>query len=404
MSTYLKNMTGYKNNQLKNKSFDDIQELFDKAMKRVNTFVDMETELLEGSEVRAKAEIAQENNSKRAGTKIEQESIKKQKVDEDKETVELQRLIEIVLDKEEVAIDAIPLATKPRSIVNTKDHKEGKKTYYQIIWADGSLKIKKLKNDNKARGGLEDVPMRRSKDNVVHSLRKQNMRIYMLVEKRYPLTAPTITYMLNRKLQADHWNEILFDDLGVTVAKFSSEMQESDKKQGKKDLKWNIMDEVDIEDLTIEQYFRMTQESQKPKKVDDMTIAEYLGDEEAMKTQDYNEYQPNSTKADVLTIYKDHLSPHHKSPVSPLDTKTNPYHQASQSPVHPKITKTTTKYTREIEEQSNQGLGDWLNEIRDAKARKFTKRDDSHSNLRRQAKDDALRKWEAQIDQLRREE
>ncbi|GJT15017.1 hypothetical protein Tco_0873723 [Tanacetum coccineum] len=50
MSTYLKNMVGYKNNQLKNKSFDDIQELFDKAMKRVNTFVDMETELVEGSE------------------------------------------------------------------------------------------------------------------------------------------------------------------------------------------------------------------------------------------------------------------------------------------------------------------------------------------------------------------
>ncbi|GJU66034.1 RNA-directed DNA polymerase, eukaryota, reverse transcriptase zinc-binding domain protein [Tanacetum coccineum] len=30
--------------------------------------------------------------------------------------------------------------------------------------------------------------------------------------------------------------------------------------------------------------------------------------------------------------------------------------------------------------------------------------DDSHSNLRRQARDDALRKWEAQIDQLRRQE
>ncbi|GJY70290.1 hypothetical protein Tco_0473993 [Tanacetum coccineum] len=43
MSTYLKNMTGYKHNHLKNKSFDDIQKLFDKAMKRVNTFVDMDT-------------------------------------------------------------------------------------------------------------------------------------------------------------------------------------------------------------------------------------------------------------------------------------------------------------------------------------------------------------------------
>ncbi|GJX18599.1 uncharacterized mitochondrial protein-like protein [Tanacetum coccineum] len=45
MSTYLKNMAGYKHNQLKNKSFDDIQKLFDKAMKRVNTFVDIDIEL-----------------------------------------------------------------------------------------------------------------------------------------------------------------------------------------------------------------------------------------------------------------------------------------------------------------------------------------------------------------------
>ncbi|GJZ66043.1 hypothetical protein Tco_0622739 [Tanacetum coccineum] len=70
MSTYLKNMTGYKHNQLKNKSFDDIQKLFDKAMKRVNTFVDMDTELVEGSKVRAEAEIAQESSSKRAARSL----------------------------------------------------------------------------------------------------------------------------------------------------------------------------------------------------------------------------------------------------------------------------------------------------------------------------------------------
>ncbi|GJT22714.1 hypothetical protein Tco_0892651 [Tanacetum coccineum] len=67
-------------------------------------------------------------------------SIKKPKVDEDNKTTELQRLIEVVPDKEEVAIDAIPLATKPPSVVDYKIHKEGKKTYYQIIRADGSLK------------------------------------------------------------------------------------------------------------------------------------------------------------------------------------------------------------------------------------------------------------------------
>ncbi|GKB26026.1 hypothetical protein Tco_0865427, partial [Tanacetum coccineum] len=146
MSTYLKNMAGYKQNQVKNKSFDDIQKLFDKAMKRmfiplwvtsssensspqpvaaissigVVSGGDMDTELVEGSEVRAEGSevrvegsevraesvIAQESSSKRAGTELEQESIKKQKVDEDKETAKLQRLIEVVPDKEEVAVDA----------------------------------------------------------------------------------------------------------------------------------------------------------------------------------------------------------------------------------------------------------------------------------------------------------
>ncbi|GJW23921.1 putative ribonuclease H-like domain-containing protein [Tanacetum coccineum] len=101
----------------------------------------MDTELVEGSEVRAKAKITQESSSKRGGTKLEQDSIKKQKVDEDIETAELQRLIEVVPDKEEVAIDAIPLETKPPSIVDYKIHKEGKKNYYQITRADGSSKM-----------------------------------------------------------------------------------------------------------------------------------------------------------------------------------------------------------------------------------------------------------------------
>nr|GEW66814.1 hypothetical protein [Tanacetum cinerariifolium] len=56
MCTYLKNMEGYKLNSLKNKFFADIQDLFDKAMKRVNTFVDYTTELVEESSKKAEAE------------------------------------------------------------------------------------------------------------------------------------------------------------------------------------------------------------------------------------------------------------------------------------------------------------------------------------------------------------
>ncbi|GJR14480.1 putative ribonuclease H-like domain-containing protein [Tanacetum coccineum] len=96
MSTYLKNMPGYKHNQLKNKSFDDIQNLFDKAMKR-----------------------------------LEQESSKKQKLEEDKESEELKKCLEIVPDDgDDVTIDATPLTVKSPSIVDWKIHKEGKKSYY----------------------------------------------------------------------------------------------------------------------------------------------------------------------------------------------------------------------------------------------------------------------------------
>nr|GEU61196.1 putative ribonuclease H-like domain-containing protein [Tanacetum cinerariifolium] len=81
------------------------------------------------------------NNLERAGTELEQESSKKQKIDYDKETAELNQLVKIILDEEGVAIDAIPLAVKPPSIVDWKIHKEAKKSYYKIIRVDGSSKI-----------------------------------------------------------------------------------------------------------------------------------------------------------------------------------------------------------------------------------------------------------------------
>ncbi|GKF27778.1 hypothetical protein Tco_0094120, partial [Tanacetum coccineum] len=62
------------------------------------------------------------------------------KVDEDKETTELQSLIEVIPDEEEVVVDAIPLATKPPSIVDWKILKERKISYFQMIRYDGSSK------------------------------------------------------------------------------------------------------------------------------------------------------------------------------------------------------------------------------------------------------------------------
>ncbi|GKE37438.1 hypothetical protein Tco_1460843, partial [Tanacetum coccineum] len=115
MSTYLKHMAGYKQNQLKSKNYDEIQKLFDKAIARVNMFVELESD-----------------NSK------------KQKLDESVEVkvddeVEIKKHMEIVSD-DEVTIYAIPLATKPPIIIDWKIIKERKMGYFQIIRADGSLR------------------------------------------------------------------------------------------------------------------------------------------------------------------------------------------------------------------------------------------------------------------------
>nr|GEX08930.1 hypothetical protein [Tanacetum cinerariifolium] len=119
MCTYLKNIEGKKLIDLKNKSFDSIQKMFDRAFKRINTFVDFRTELVEESSKKAEAI----------------------KINDDKETAKLKQLVNIIPDKEGVLIDAIPLAVKPPSIVDWKMIKEGKKTYYKIIRVDGSSKM-----------------------------------------------------------------------------------------------------------------------------------------------------------------------------------------------------------------------------------------------------------------------
>ncbi|GJW31323.1 hypothetical protein Tco_0051355 [Tanacetum coccineum] len=258
MCTYLKNMANYKHSQLKNKSFEEIQMLFDNTIKWVDSFVPMDTEVVEGSKSQA------EGSSKRTGEELESDNSKKQKIDENVEAevddeAEMKKLMEIVPD-DEVAIDAIPLATKSPIIVDWKIIKEGKMGYFQIIRADGSSRryssmIRMLQNIDredletlwklvKAKHGnirpeeayervlwgdlkvmfepdVESEVWRNLQGyNVtvwklfsssgVHFVRFQNLHIFMLVEKKYPLTPATITKMLNKKLQTDHWNEMCY--------------------------------------------------------------------------------------------------------------------------------------------------------------------------------------------------
>ncbi|GKA16875.1 hypothetical protein Tco_0696712 [Tanacetum coccineum] len=230
MCTYLKNMDGFTHNQLKNKSFNEVQKDFDKTMSWIDSFVPMDSEVVkdraEGSETR------REGSSKRSREDLQQESIKKQKVDDDdKEKEDLKQCFEIVL-AEEVAINAIPLATKPAPIIDFNIHTKGKQGYYEIIRADGTKHGNTRPEEEYERVLWGDLKVMFEPDvesevwrNLqgykvtvwklfdsyeVHFVRFQNMHIYMLVEKTYPLTPATITDMLNRKLQAEVWNEMCY--------------------------------------------------------------------------------------------------------------------------------------------------------------------------------------------------
>ncbi|GKB57003.1 hypothetical protein Tco_0913189 [Tanacetum coccineum] len=79
------------------------------------------------------ATVEADYHSKRAGTELEQEAAKKEKIDDDQEEAEMKKLMEIVLDEEEIAVDAIPLATKPPIIVEWKIIKEGSSKRYSSM-------------------------------------------------------------------------------------------------------------------------------------------------------------------------------------------------------------------------------------------------------------------------------
>ncbi|GJR56190.1 hypothetical protein Tco_1406711 [Tanacetum coccineum] len=142
----------------------------------------------------------EESNFKRVGDELEQEPTKKQKVDDDKEREDLQQCFELVTE-EDVAIDAIPLATKPVPIVNFQIHRKGRNGYYEIIRADGSAKTYLLFSQMLKEFDRQDL----------ENLCLKICIFYMLEsEKRYPLTPTTITDMLNKKLKSDYWNEMCY--------------------------------------------------------------------------------------------------------------------------------------------------------------------------------------------------
>nr|GEY08900.1 hypothetical protein [Tanacetum cinerariifolium] len=151
MCTYMKNIEGFKQKDFKGKSFDDIKKIFDKVYKRVNTFVDMNIENVEESLKITQAEVTK-GSSKRERQELE--------------------CLEIVPEDDDVAIKATPLSSKSPTIVDSKICKEGKKSYFKIIRADGNSQNYLIFRTMFKNFNRKDLEVLRSivKESILHQL------------------------------------------------------------------------------------------------------------------------------------------------------------------------------------------------------------------------------------------
>ncbi|GKB96519.1 hypothetical protein Tco_0982656 [Tanacetum coccineum] len=200
MSTYLKHMASYKQSQLKNKSFTEIQKLFDKAMTRVNMFVDKDTELVKESSKKAEAEMAQEIHRKGRNGYYEI-----MRADGSAKTYLLFSQLLKEFDREDLENLWKLVKAKQR---NTRPE-EG---YKRVLWGDLKIVFEHHVEDliwRNLQG--KKVWLWKLYDSCgIHVVRFEDMHVYILVKKRYPLTPATITDMLNKKLQAGYWNEMCY--------------------------------------------------------------------------------------------------------------------------------------------------------------------------------------------------
>ncbi|GKA11945.1 hypothetical protein Tco_0691491 [Tanacetum coccineum] len=266
MSNYLKNQETWKLSQLKKLTFEEIKEKFDKLVNQIDTFVPMS---LEATKARMKrySEELQTGTSKKQKTvddsgstelqekvaakdvpvteeKVRETIVLKEEEVEKSTKIKSRRLKtkarkglnvdkdaqeDSKTDKEEdmEAIGAIPVATKSLSVVNWKIFQQGQRSIYQIIRANGAdtiymsfgamlkditrddlIELYRLVMHKYGANRPEDVYDKMYYDSCgVHCLTLEAAVIYMLTERKYPLSSDACQAMLDMKLQGGKHNE-----------------------------------------------------------------------------------------------------------------------------------------------------------------------------------------------------
>ncbi|GKA50450.1 hypothetical protein Tco_0743523 [Tanacetum coccineum] len=230
MMNYLKNQGTWKLSQLKNLSFEEVKDEFDKLVKQVESFAPINFEATKdslkrfGEELQTKTskrlksdEAKDDEPTKQTGKRRKQMARKGLHTDLDKDDSEDSDEASEQDDSAsgtKIPINPVPVAMKSPSIATYKIIKQGERGVYgmngpedeleKVLW--GYLKNmfeEPLSTDPiwSLLGQQRIISWRYYDTCRVHCLNLESMDIYMLIERQYPLSAEVCKAMLDKKLQ-----------------------------------------------------------------------------------------------------------------------------------------------------------------------------------------------------------
>ncbi|GJZ24494.1 hypothetical protein Tco_0561953 [Tanacetum coccineum] len=186
MSNYIKHMGSHTLQQLRGYSFDEIKTLFETTIRRVNTFVPIESEV-----DRAVPELAAGSSKRDAEEELDQESSKRKKTGKSSELAKEPK------DKDE------ELRFTLKALGSTRRSSE-----LEIILSLVKENFKSTEPTDDKEKEIWVELKRLFEPDTVHHVSTKKGDIYMLVEKEYPLSRETLTLMLVAKLLVEQDSEM----------------------------------------------------------------------------------------------------------------------------------------------------------------------------------------------------
>ncbi|GJV17578.1 hypothetical protein Tco_1362901 [Tanacetum coccineum] len=235
MSNFLKNQGTWKLTQLKKLNFEEVKAEFEKLVKQLDTYIPMNLEATKESLKRFGEEL-QNKTAKKLKFNDEGTQPTKEKIEEDKDDKLTKKIgkrrkqiarkgFHTDHDRDEsedsdeanekddytsgtkIPINHVPIATKSPIIANYKIIKQERKGVYQIVRENGTYMVyisfgamlADISRDDLTK--LYRIVMKKHGMNEPEDEFEKSADVYMLIERKYHLSAEVCKAMLDKKLQ-----------------------------------------------------------------------------------------------------------------------------------------------------------------------------------------------------------